>query len=71
MQNWLTNATKSKRSTTLGIISGLMIILPEIAKLFDEPIGGPNWSQVMLGVMIALGLSQVKDGHRTSEEMKD
>lgn len=66
----LQTATKSWKTTAAGIIAGLTVLLPELAKMIDAPEAAttPNWNTVVLAITVMLGLSLARDGDKSSED---
>jgi len=63
-------SVRSYRTTLLGIIAALLLLLPQIqAALDDDEATVPDWDQVKIALAM-LGIGVVaKDGHKKSEDV--
>jgi hypothetical protein len=69
MEKWIANL-KSWKTSVAGVLSALILILPELLALVDsDPATICNWATVKIG-LAALGLGVfAKDGDKTSGEV--
>jgi hypothetical protein len=66
----LANVPVSWKTTTTGIIAGLMVILPEVQALLDtDPTTVPDWNLVVAGVAVIFGFAAARDGDKSSQDV--
>ncbi len=67
---WLITNLKSWKTTALGILGGLAIIIPELQALLDsDPATVFSKAALMAGLgMLGVGIN-AKDGNKTSKEL--
>lgn len=62
------NAVKSWRTTLIGVLGGLVVIIPQVLKLLDaDPDTLPDWNIIAATLAVMLGLSQARDNNVSSE----
>lgn len=66
----VTNAGVSWKTSVLGIIGGLMLLLPQIgAVLDDDPETNPDWQEITAGLaLMGIGVS-ARDGDKSSQDV--
>jgi len=64
------NASSSWKTSALGIIAGIMLILPQVSAVFDnDPETVPQWNGIMAGLAaMGLGIAS-RDGDKSSEDV--
>ncbi len=65
-----TAVSKSWQTTTLGIITGLMIILPQLQAVLDSDAAtNPSWEMILAGLG-AMGVGVVaRDNNKSSQDV--
>tara|TARA_B100000949_G_C14020616_1_gene341110 strand:- start:228 stop:467 length:240 start_codon:yes stop_codon:yes gene_type:complete len=68
IQNIINSFTKSWRTTVLGFIAGLILVIPQLKLLFDgnaETVA--DFNDIAYGVLAAFGLGMSRDNSVASE----
>lgn len=65
-----TAVTKSWKTTTLGIVTGLMILLPQLQAVLDtDPATNPSWEMILAGLgAMGIGVA-ARDNGKSSQDV--
>jgi len=69
--DWLKNATQSPRTTILGVLTFLSILVAQLILIYDsDPNTNFDLTIVVGALLTMLGLSQTRDANKRSEDHK-
>ena len=68
----LANIIKNPKTSAYGLLSFILVVIPQVMNLLDDnPETVFSWEIVTAAGLAALGLSQARDGDKSSENQTE
>ena len=70
VRNTLLNVGVSWKTSAVGVITGLIAILPELQALIDDDQATvADWNIIVIGLGVIFGLAVARDGDKSSQDV--